>query len=280
MLFHNCLVNRYEFHGLLLTETGLHIGAGRSTPTSDAGVIRDFREHPFIPGSSLKGALRSAVERRAEWLGLASCRLEADFPCLSTDETAYKHHRELPLAQRLQELDSSALCETCRLFGSRVIASKVQIDDLPLDRSFEAIAEQMVEVRDGVGIDRDSGTAVEGVKFDYEVVPSLTAFSFSMTAENLEPPQRALLAVGLLEMMEGGIPIGGKSTRGLGKCRLQLQRLYRCELAQGDALTATEQLLKHLERSRENDVPNPRDFLLQTVRDFMERRGHAQTAGQ
>lgn len=280
MLFHNRLVNRYEFSGLLLAETGLHIGTGRPTPTSNAGVIRDFQGRPFIPGSSLKGALRSGVERRAEWLGLTSCRLEEGFRCLSTDKAAYDCHRDRPLSQRLQELNGALLCETCRLFGSRVVASKVQIDDLPLDRGFEVIAERMVEVRDGVGIERDSGTAAEGVKFDYEVVPSLTAFSFFMTAENLELPQLALLAVGLLEMMEGSIPLGGKSTRGLGRCRLKLQHLYRCELTPGDALTATEQLLRHLERGRENDVPNPRDFLLQTVRDFMERRGHAQTTGQ
>jgi CRISPR-associated protein Csm3 len=275
LLLHDVLRNRLECEGFLLMETALHIGAGQSSPTTDAGVIRDHQGRPFIPGSSLKGALRSAVERRAEWLGLTSCRLEPGYPsCLSTNHLAAERWRSLPLEERREEFDQE-LCDTCKLFGSTSFAAKVHLDDLPVVESLEEITSSLIEVRDGVGIDRDSGTAAEGVKFDYEVVASLTAFRFSLTSENLESAQSALLSLGLLEMMNGAVPLGGKSTRGLGRCRLSLQRLYHVAFTQGDALTLATQLLDHLRPPKEREVglkEDPRAFLLKVVQDYLEEK--------
>jgi CRISPR/Cas system CSM-associated protein Csm3 (group 7 of RAMP superfamily) len=152
VLLHDTLQNRYEFTGFLVMETALHIGTGQSSPTTDAGMVRDYQGRPFIPGSSLKGALRSAVERRAEWLGLTSCRLEAGYPdCLTTNGLADERWRRRPLQERRPDLDNR-LCMTCQLFGSPFCTAKLQVDDLPLIESFEEIAPSLIEVRDGVGI--------------------------------------------------------------------------------------------------------------------------------
>ena len=275
MFLHDVLRNRIECEGFLLMETALHIGTGQGSPTTDAGVTRDHQGRPFIPGSSLKGALRSAVERRAEWLGLTSCRLEPGYPsCLSTNRLAAEQWRNLSLGERRQNFDEE-LCDTCKLFGSTSFAAKVHMDDLPVVEDLEEIAPSLIEVRDGVGIDRDSGTTAEGAKFDYEVVPSLTAFRFYLTAENLEPAQSALLGLGLLEMMNGAVPLGGKSTRGLGRCRLSLQRLYHVAFTQGDALTLATQLLDHLRPPQERKgglKEDPRAFLLKVVQDYLEEK--------
>jgi hypothetical protein len=152
------------------------------------------------------------------------------------------------------------------------------VDDLPLVESFEEIASSLIEVRDGVGIDRDSGTAAEGVKFDYEVVPSLTVFRLYLTAENLESQHVALLGLGLLEMMNGAVPLGGKSTRGLGRCRLHLESVYHIDFTQGDPLTLGAQLLDHLRLPQERThgvERDPRAFLLQVVRQYMEEQDRA-----
>jgi len=277
VLLHDTLQNRYEFAGFLVMETALHIGTGQSSLTTDAGVIRDYQGRPFIPGSSLKGALRSAVERRAEWLGLTSCRLEPGYAnCLTTNGFVDEAWRRRALRERRADLDS--LCATCQLFGSPFCAARVQMDDLPLVESFEEIAPSLIEVRDGVGIDRDSGTAAEGIKFDYEVVPSHTVFRLYCTAENLESPHMALLSLGLLEMMNGSVPLGGKSTRGLGHCRLHLESVYHIDFTQGDPLTLGPQLLDHLRLPQERThgvEQNPRAFLLQVVRQYMEGQPHA-----
>ncbi|MGV3720924.1 MAG: type III CRISPR-associated RAMP protein Csx7 [Actinomycetota bacterium] len=278
MTFHDRLREHARFEGWLLAETALHAGTGQPSEGTDAGVVRDFYQRPLIPGSSLKGAIRSAVERRVEWLGpdFSSCRLETGAACLSMDKKAYDLHR-LPEAnekknapahyqRRLKEIaDPSLLCDTCRVFGSRVFGGKVQFDDLPLTEEFEVYGTSLIEVRDGVGIDRDSGTAVPQIKFDYEVVPSLTAFRLHATAENLDEKDWKLLALGLLELMDGNVAVGGKSTRGLGRCRLELRRLRYVEFPEKDPYQALPRLLQHLSRAKELEQPDPRAFLIERL---------------
>lgn len=58
------LSNRLLLRGTLVALTALRIGAGRSTSISgsDLPVLRDAAGRPFIPGASLKGALRARAE--------------------------------------------------------------------------------------------------------------------------------------------------------------------------------------------------------------------------
>ena len=72
--------NRYLFEGRLVMQTALHIGGGKFTLShSDSPVVLTPEEQPFIPGSSFKGALRSAIEKLVpslpESAGLRSCGL-------------------------------------------------------------------------------------------------------------------------------------------------------------------------------------------------------------
>src|SRR6266516_6229143 len=58
------LRNRYVFRGLIVMQTALHIGGGKVTLSdSDSPIVLTPDQKPFIPGSSFKGALRSAVEK-------------------------------------------------------------------------------------------------------------------------------------------------------------------------------------------------------------------------
>jgi CRISPR/Cas system CSM-associated protein Csm3 (group 7 of RAMP superfamily) len=347
---HNRLVNRSEFHGAILMETALHVGTGQTSTIADNGVIRDFQDHPFIPGSSLKGALRSGVDRRAGWLGLRSCCLDThplasinsssqddlnnntipadlrraveaggvqlpenatvsveerdntwfiadaesqqtyavrnikgrlnvydrnDNDCLTVNGRTEERvngtpWREHDLQWRLREMQSG-LCDVCKVFGSTVFGGKVQVDDLPLGEPFDSLADSLLEVRDGVGIDRDSGTAVDYIKFDYEVVPSLTTFRFYLTVENLEAAEAALLALGLLEMMNGTVPLGGKTTRGLGRCRLHLQEVFHFEFPQNEPLESGLLLeyLKPPHQRTQGREQAPRTFLETQIRSFL-----------
>ncbi len=74
------LRNRYLFEGQLVMQTALHIGGGRaSLSPSDSPVVLTPTGHPFIPGSSFKGSLRSTVEKLVPELPssakLSSCAL-------------------------------------------------------------------------------------------------------------------------------------------------------------------------------------------------------------
>lgn len=62
----NKLSKKIEFTGIITLKTGLHIGGTNSSMQIggiDKGVIRNpVNNQPFIPGSSLKGKLRSLLE--------------------------------------------------------------------------------------------------------------------------------------------------------------------------------------------------------------------------
>ena len=112
------------------------------------------------------------------------------------------------------------------MFGSLDIASKIKIPDLYVSEPWI----ESFEIRDGVGIDRDTETAVEGAKFDYEVVPSQTEFDFVMICENLDDRDKFLLAIGLREMQSeremksGMVSLGGNKSRGLGAFHLEMEK--------------------------------------------------------
>jgi CRISPR-associated protein Csm3 len=120
--------------------------------------------------------------------------------------------------EELIELLEQGLCDTCLLFGSPFNASKVTFNDLPVVEPWY----ELVEVRDGVGIDRDSNRAMEKIKYDFEAVPAQTRFAFQMTVDNPVDKELGLVAAGLLEMRNGFLRLGGIRSRGLGQCHLTL----------------------------------------------------------
>lgn len=246
-------ISRVAIRGDLIAETGIHIGVGSSSidpSATDSPVIRDSRGRPFIPGSSLKGAIRSHLESIVRSLsrnGFWSCDPLAE-PCIlprkengregieeikeRVEKQATKDNkRDQALYDRLLTAEIDGLsCTLCRLFGSPWLASHVLIKDAFV------ITERWgrrIELRDGVGIDRDTETARQGVKYDFEVVPATTGFNLEIMAENLDDWLMGLLAIGLREMENGRIALGGKTTRGLGAVRFAPREI---ETADADSL--------------------------------------------
>ena len=80
-----------------------------------------------------------------------------------------------------------------------------------------------MRIRDGVGIDRDTGAARDGAKFDYEVLEPGVDFAFKMTVENVGSvgsEDKKVISL-ILTLLEQGIYVGGKRSGGLGKMRLK-----------------------------------------------------------
>ena len=67
MLQQKKLLGKFRIEGILIVETGLHIGGGEGKMDIgglDKPVARDpITQHPYLPGSSIKGKLRSLLER-------------------------------------------------------------------------------------------------------------------------------------------------------------------------------------------------------------------------
>ncbi len=275
------LRSRYVFSGRLMLETALHVGTGRAvSPLTDSPILRDTAGRPLIPGSSMKGAFRAAVERIVPNLGLRTCGLADGDPddsaeacpsrqqsTMDADYRAVRDYRGRSIPQEptgddvdgqraLRALDrlghrdwagrpiteddlltllDEHLCDTCKLFGSPHLAAKARFQDLPV-RTEEWL--EVTEIRDGVGIDRDSERAVEQIKFDFEVVPSETAFDFGLVVENPTPQDLGLLAIGLSEFTNGMVRLGGIRSRGLGACRLELDDVQVLDFGSKGALAA------------------------------------------
>jgi len=116
-------------------------------------------------------------------------------------------------------------CTVCRLFGSPWLASRVSFQDALLKNVNDL--PRLTEVRDGVGIDRDLGTAKKGVKFDFETVPIGSCFEIRIIVENAEDWEVGLLLLALQAMKQGELPIGGKTSRGLGWGMLEQLKVER-----------------------------------------------------
>ncbi len=234
----------------LVFDTAWRIGSGKEGETmSDLGVVLDPISQPVLPGSSLKGKLRSTCETLSHALGLRACMLnyEASGVKCTSDVNYYHNVRgtyqeafQKGLRDRLQWIEENT-CDVCKLFGSPMQASRLCISDGML-KEWASV----VQVRDGVVIDRDSQTAVNGLKYDYEVIPSGSRFEICIDLENPTDQDMALLGAALFEWHSGS-SIGGFTSRGLGRFRLE-----NIQLA-GVNMSDSEQRMKFLTATKTED---------------------------
>ncbi|MFN7963391.1 MAG: RAMP superfamily CRISPR-associated protein [Thermoanaerobaculia bacterium] len=114
-----------------------------------------------------------------------------------------------------------------RLFGRVALAkgehsysSRLQLSDLLLEAGEEEAV--VVELRDGVGIERETRTAGNSVKYDLEVVPAGTRFRGRVRFKNPWDYEIGALAQALWMLDQGLLLLGGKSARGLGWMQVEV----------------------------------------------------------
>lgn len=208
----------------LVFDTAWRVGSGKEGETmSDLGVMLTTTGEPILPGSSLKGRLRSTCETLSHALGLSACLLNraasgidctSDIKYYSDVRANYQNTFKHGLDKRRQWIDNHT-CDVCKLFGSPVKAGRLFVSDGTLEDWAS-----VVQVRDGVVIDRDSRTAVDGLKYDYEVVPPSSRFQLCIDLENPTDADLALLGAALFEW-HAGSSLGGFTSRGLGRFHLE-----------------------------------------------------------
>ena len=215
--------SRLKLKGTVETQTGIRVGAGRSTAVigSDLPVVRDAEGAPYIPGSSFKGVLRSYVESILR--SFSEERSVVCNPVNQNEQCITKEEMENLKEKRSDQLIIDNICWVCKFFGSSWYASKLQIRDLyvPGDQWFGQFQQ-----RDGVAIDRDTETSVQGHLYDFEVVPAGTPFEFHAIVENATDWQLGMLYLGLSAFKKGDLTIGGASSRGLGVITLKLDSAH------------------------------------------------------
>ena len=211
--------------GKLKNNSSFYIGSGETTEFLDTYIIRDSKNNIIIPGTSIAGSLRSYATRIAPHFGVKSCI-------------------------RLEPQETPCYCPVCKLFGSsdpkrnveRGFPSKIWVYDAVLDNYDEP------EIRDGIAVDRESQSAFKEskAKFNFEVLPRNSEFSFHIEVEELEEEfrdiQNTILGIVLKEWQDGRCFLGGMRSRGLGEFILEDLTIENINLTGSDDLIA---LLKH-----------------------------------
>jgi CRISPR-associated RAMP protein (TIGR02581 family) len=241
--------NRWLITATLRMKTALSVGARASLmPTgSDLPVIKTPEGIPFIPGSSLKGVVRAYTERLLRTMDELKQTRQGErlWACDPLDErercviAKCCEHCEnckgnccrdcsrckncmVKRATQNNRLDDKKLtqeiwqrsCTACRLFGSPWLASRVSFQDAMLSNRDSLL--RLTEIRDGVGIDRDLGSAKSSIKYDFETVPAGAEFGITIVVENADEWEVGLLLLALEAMRKSELPVGGKTTRGPG----------------------------------------------------------------
>lgn len=235
-------INRYIIEGNLTAVTALHIGAAEDEFRPNGCKNPFFRNAgglPLIPGSSLKGAMRSFLEQylssepgRDALLQDVHFRKEIcneQNPCANLENDgrlkALLKENGKDSQEKLAHYlfgtaggESGKLCMVCRLFGSPCSSAKLSIRDA---RVIEETFQGEFEIRSGVAIDRNLGTSVDNKTFTTEVVPEGTEFSFKAVLENGDENEWNVVKQLLRAMEIGMIQIGGMKSRGLGEISLK-----------------------------------------------------------
>lgn len=251
--------NRAVLRLRLTTQTPLLIRAGDAGLDPTAAELACVRTHHaqhgqtvYIPGSSLKGVLRSAAEA-----ALRSQRLIDDIrgACdpLDRDDCCFAKVREqqakLPRGSSLPTPDVHKMhCLACRLFGSLTLKGRTSVRDLfpwstaPGDPTKEGPGgtnhrrANHVENRPGVAIDRVTGSVRGGALFEQEMIPAGVSFWGELAMENYQTWQLGLVDQALLEVNNGFAQLGSSKSRGLGVCQIVVEHILHEQILGNDAI--------------------------------------------
>ena len=224
--------NHLRIDAVLITETGLHIGAGEDSyePTAPNGsVLRDATGLPYIPGSSLKGVLRAFLASVLDEPVVSAVTEELGDKGKRDRWKENKQSADVLLAWHIER--ESTISE--RLFGSQLMAGKVKLADA------RPKTDVKTDFRKGNAIDRDTHTTTPNALFDTESIPAGTEFTFRVDAENLTKQEAEILLQLLDVLAKGSISVGGRSRAGLGKVKLD-QRKYTMHLRVNGTFPKTE----------------------------------------
>lgn len=207
--------------GPILIKSGIESVSG-----PDMAFVRTWRDgepQVYLPGSSLKGVLRSHAERIARTFGETKACDPFTESADGERKTMFCGHRFEKRKRWKETLDNPTVyrqsCPICRLFGSTWYGGRLATAD-----AYAEGRAPSTEQRDGVGIDRFTGGAARGAKFELEVVTGGT-FVTTLHIRNFELWQLGLVGFLLQDLKDGLIRVGMGKSRGLGKVQGEVRSI-------------------------------------------------------
>ena len=194
----------------------------------DMSFVQTYRRgdkaEPFIPGSSLKGVIRSYAEKICR--SLRAAPVPVCLPYLQPGNETPIESGQASCGFRMKEIEDNGItipssdaykisCPICKIFGSHQFIGRLSTSDGYVVNKF------ILENRDGVAIDRFTGGAASGAIFDLEVLTS-GDFRTKIEIHNFENWQLGLIGLVLRDMEDGLIRIGMGKSRGLGRIKASI----------------------------------------------------------
>ncbi len=219
------LIGKLIIDGEITCQTGLHIGAGKGSLDiggADNPVVKDAYGMPYIPGSSLRGRLRSLLEHSS---GLA---VPGELVYLSR-----RRGQEVRIHQSADPAD-----EVCLLFGRNpgrmdkvqgdavegaATPARLAVYDSPLDADSittqmrENLDDEITEIKSENAIDR---ITAQSTPRTLERVPAGAKFKVRLVLDILCEEDKALaarVAEGLRLLEDDAL--GGGGSRGSGRVK-------------------------------------------------------------
>lgn len=202
------LVDTKIIKGTVFCESGMHIG-GSSDSIEIGGIDNPVIKHPitkepYIPGSSLKGKMRSLMERKTGKFG------DRGAPCGCGSRT----------------------CDVCRVFGphknmrhslgpTRIIVRDAMLSEetRKLYNEIRNSGKSYIEIKNETSINRESGAALQGSLRTQERVPAGAGFDMEIVLHiyDMDDEEKMLSFVkDALKQVENSY-LGGSGSRGSGK---------------------------------------------------------------
>ncbi len=209
------LRNIVEIKGQIILRSGLHIGAGdtemRIGGTDNPVVKHPHTNEPFIPGSSLKGKVRSLLEMRSGLMGLTGGK--------PLNVGVLKEANEQQRAEAIKILKLFGTSGADGSTAEEIGPTRASFGDCSLNEQCKkSLVEEnapLTEVKSENSINRIKGGA-EDPRF-IERVPSGVVFDFSIILKEMEGDEdlTSLLLQGL-RLLELDA-LGGSGSRGYGR---------------------------------------------------------------
>ncbi|MEM0205112.1 MAG: CRISPR-associated RAMP protein Csx7 [Thermoproteota archaeon] len=213
----------------IMNESPLRIGAGKAPPLRavDLPVVTiklPRGEVPYIPGSSLKGIIRSTCEFIARSSGIEGVCSAGDCGNKYLDEAKeITYYKALDNALRRNDIEEvkrilGLYCIICKTFGSNSFGSHVDFQDA------YPSGDVTLGLRSGIAINRRSG-AVKSGPYEIEYVEPGHEFLGYITIRNLPNYLVGLLLLALDYLNAGIVKLGGFKSRGFGKVTSRVIRM-------------------------------------------------------
>ncbi|PSN82211.1 hypothetical protein B9Q02_11995 [Candidatus Marsarchaeota G1 archaeon BE_D] len=255
---HQFLDSLILYKGVFVNESPLRIGAGRGAKLGqvDLPVLKDAKERPYIPGSSLKGVMRSTVEIMLRSENKVVCDVMMDKTCAFKVSFGVGLIEQYSTEENLQKEKIESLGKRLAYrFGSNkditTLINKINEAKKELDRLKEVFKEELspclacklfgnqalsshVVVYNAyseetvntstitrVAIDRFTNASLGKALFIAEFIPPYYSWNFSLRTYNLEGESLQLFNR-LLELMRNqGIHVGSMQSAGFGLIKIK-----------------------------------------------------------